>query len=115
MDQEIGVGDGLTTVFQLRKTYASGGSAYTRDLVKPVAGSVKVAVAGVVQTLPAEFTVEEARGIVTLNLPPALGAVVTAGCEFDVPVRFDTDRISASIASFQAGEVPAVPVIEVRL
>ena len=115
MDQEIGVGDGLTTVFQLRKTYASGGSAYTRDLVKPVAGSVKVAVAGVVQTLPAEFTVEEVRGIVTLNLPPALGAVVTAGCEFDVPVRFDTDRISASIASFQAGEVPAVPVIEVRL
>ena len=115
MDQEIGVGDGLTTVFQLRKTYASGGSTYTRDLVKPVAGSVKVAVAGVVQTLPAEFTVEEARGIVTLNLPPALGAVVTAGCEFDVPVRFDTDRISASIASFQAGEVPAVPVIEVRL
>ena len=115
MDQEIGVGDGLTTVFQLRKTYTSGGSAYTRDLVKPVAGSVKVAVAGVVQTLPAEFTVEEARGIVTLNLPPALGAVVTAGCEFDVPVRFDTDRISASIASFQAGEVPAVPVIEVRL
>ena len=115
LDQEIGVGDGLTTVFQLRKTYTSGGSAYTRDLVKPVAGSVKVAVAGVVQTLPAGFTVEEARGIVTLNLPPALGAVVTAGCEFDVPVRFDTDRISASIASFQAGEVPAVPVIEVRL
>ena len=115
LDQEIGVGDGLTTVFQLRKTYTSGGSAYTRDLVKPVAGSVKVAVAGVVQTLPAEFTVEEARGIVTLNLPPALGAVVTAGCEFDVPVRFDTDRISASIAGFQAGEVPAVPVIEVRL
>ena len=115
LDQEIGVGDGVTTVFQLKKTYASGGSTYTRDLVKPVAGSVKVAVAGVVQTLPAEFTVEEARGIVTLNLPPALGAVVTAGCEFDVPVRFDTDRISASIAGFQAGEVPAVPVIEVRL
>ena len=115
LDQEIGVGDGVTTVFQLKKTYASGGSTYTRDLVKPAAGSVKVAVAGVVQTLPAEFTVEEARGIVTLNLPPALGAVVTAGCEFDVPVRFDTDRISASIASFQAGEVPAVPVIEVRL
>ena len=115
LDQEIGVGDGITTVFQLRKTYASGGSTYTRDLVKPVAGSVKVAVAGVVQTLPAEFTVEAARGIVALNLPPALGAVVTAGCEFDVPVRFDTDRISASIASFQAGEVPAVPVIEVRL
>jgi hypothetical protein len=40
---------------------------------------------------------------------------VTAGFEFDVPVRFDTDRIQVSVASFQAGEVPAVPVVEVRL
>ena len=114
-DQVIGTGDGVTTAFQLSKTYASGGSTYTRVLRKPVAGSVIVAVAGVVQTLPAGFTVAPATGIVTLNLPPALGAVVTAGCEFDVPVRFDTDRIIASIASFQAGEIPAVPVIEVRI
>jgi uncharacterized protein (TIGR02217 family) len=32
-----------------------------------------------------------------------------------VPVRFDTDRIAVSLASFKAGEVPDVPVIEVRL
>ena len=115
LDQEIGLGDGVTTVFQLKKTYASGGSVYVRDLVKPVAGSVMVAVAGVVQTAPGEFTFEETSGIVVFNRPPALGVVVTAGCEFDVPVRFDTDRISASIASFQAGEIPAVPVIEVRI
>jgi len=114
-DQVIGTGDGVTTAFQLSKTYASGGSTYTRVLRKPVAGSVIVAVAGVVQTLPAGFTVAHTTGIVTLNLPPALGAVVTAGCEFDVPVRFDTDRIIASIASFQAGDIPAVPVIEVRI
>ena len=114
-DQVIGTGDGVTTAFQLSKTYASGGSTYTRVLRKPVVGSVIVAVAGVVQTLPAGFTVAHTTGIVTLNLPPALGAVVTAGCEFDVPVRFDTDRIIASIASFQAGEIPAVPVIEVRI
>ena len=114
-DQVIGTGDGVTTAFQLSKTYASGGSTYTRVLRKPVAGSVIVAVAGVEQTLPAGFTVAHTTGIVTLNLPPALGAVVTAGCEFDVPVRFDTDRIIASIASFQAGEIPAVPVIEVRI
>lgn len=114
-DQVIGTGDGVTTAFQLSKTYASGGATYTRVLRKPVVGSVIVAVAGVVQTLPAGFTVAHTTGIITLNLPPALGAVVTAGCEFDVPVRFDTDRIIASIASFQAGEIPAVPVIEVRI
>jgi uncharacterized protein (TIGR02217 family) len=115
LDQEIGLGDGVKTVFQLRKTYASGGSVYVRDLVKPVAGSVTVVVAGVVQTAPGEFTFEETSGIVVFNRPPALGVVVTAGCEFDVPVRFDTDRINASISSFQAGEIPAVPVIEVRI
>ena len=114
-DQVIGTGDGVTTAFQLSKTYASGGSTYTRVLRKPVVGSVIVAVGGVVQTLPAGFTVAHTTGIITLNLPPALGAVVTAGCEFDVPVRFDTDRIIASIASFQAGDIPAVPVIEVRI
>ena len=114
-DQVIGTGDGVTTAFQLSKTYASGGSTYSRVLRKPVVGSVIVAVGGVVQTLPAGFTVAHTTGIITLNLPPALGAVVTAGCEFDVPVRFDTDRIIASIASFQAGDIPAVPVIEVRI
>jgi len=40
---------------------------------------------------------------------------ITAGYEFDVPVRFDTDRIQTSLASFQAGEVPNVPVVEIRV
>ena len=39
----------------------------------------------------------------------------TAGFEFDVPVRFDTDRIQTSVASFQAGDVPSVPIVEVRV
>ena len=43
-----------------------------------------------------------------------MGAEVTVGFEFDVPVRFDTDLIQVSVASFQAGDVPKVPVIEVR-
>jgi uncharacterized protein (TIGR02217 family) len=51
---------------------------------------------------------------VTFVTPPDIGAVVTAGFEFDVPVRFETDRIAVSLASFNAGEVPDVPVIEVR-
>ncbi|MEM6307067.1 MAG: DUF2460 domain-containing protein, partial [Pseudomonadota bacterium] len=40
---------------------------------------------------------------------------ITAGFEFDVPVRFDTDQIVTSVSHFQAGEVPNVPVVEVRL
>ena len=44
-----------------------------------------------------------------------MGARVTAGFEFDVPVRFDTDRIAVSVASFQAGDLPQVPIVEVRI
>lgn len=114
-DQQIGIGDGARTTFQLIKAYTSGSQTYTRTLVKSVAGTVKIAVNGVVRTETTDFTVNTATGMVSFNLPPAAGLMVTAGCEFDVPVRFDTDRISTSMATFQAGQIPAVPVIEVRL
>jgi len=46
---------------------------------------------------------------------PAAGAKITAGFEFDVPVRFDADRIATSLAGFAAGELPSIPVVEVRV
>jgi uncharacterized protein (TIGR02217 family) len=39
---------------------------------------------------------------------------VTAGYEFDVPVRFDTDRLSVSLRAFKAGQIPSIPLIEVQ-
>jgi len=114
-DQAMGTGNGAKVAFQLIKTYASGAGSWTRTLTKPVAGTVKVAVNGTARVLGADFNVDATTGVVTFNLPPASGAAVTAGCEFDVPVRFDTDRIAVTIASFHAGEIPQVPVIEVRL
>lgn len=115
LDQSIGTGNGSTLVFQLAKTYVSGGQSYRRVLAKPVSGSVRVAVNGVLRTAGTDFTVDHATGLVTFNLPPGAGLAVTAGCEFDVPVRFDTDRISTSLATFHAGQIPSVPVIEVRI
>ncbi len=114
-DQLIGTGDGVTAVFQLQKTYVSGLQSYTRPIRKPVAGSVTVAVAGDPKVESLEFTVNAETGEVTFALPPDLGTRVTAGFEFDVPVRFDTDAIQTSVASFKAGDVPSVPVVEVRL
>ena len=61
------------------------------------------------------FTLDDTTGRVTFVEPPLAGAEITAGYEFDVPVRFDTDRINVSVASFQAGQVPDVPVVEVRV
>lgn len=113
-DQLLGTGDGVATVFALRKAYASGPARYWRPVAKPVPGTVLVAVGGVELRAGVGYEVDGATGLVSLAAPPPVGAEVTAGFEFDVPVRFDTDRIAVSVASFQAGDLPQVPVIEVR-
>ncbi|WP_134725220.1 DUF2460 domain-containing protein [Paracoccus luteus] len=114
-DQVIGRGDGRTVSFALSKLYASGPASYRRPVVKPVVGTVKVALGGVEKIETIDFDVDLATGVVTFADAPVMDAPVTAGFEFDVPVRFDTDRIAVSVSSFQAGDVPQVPVVEVRL
>jgi uncharacterized protein (TIGR02217 family) len=114
-DQLIGIGDGVTTVFALRKTYVSGLQDYARPIRKPVAGTVRVAVAEDPKVEGLEFNVNAETGEISFALPPDLGTRISAGFEFDVPVRFDTDAIQTSVASFQAGDVPRVPVVEIRL
>lgn len=114
-DQEIALADGVTRDFQLSKTYASGGYAYVRPITKPVEGAVLVGISTDAQVLGVDFELDLDRGLVRFAEPPDAGEVITAGFEFDVPVRFDTDAIQTSVASFQAGEVPNVPVVEIRL
>ena len=114
LDQEIGVGNGSSTEFALRKTYRSGEVSYQRPVTKPVQGSVRLAIGGEELSMDS-FSVDHATGRVTLATPPGEGAIVTAGFEFDVPVRFDTDRITASLTSLSSGEIPSIPIIEVRV
>jgi uncharacterized protein (TIGR02217 family) len=114
-DQPLGQADGMATRFQLVKTYASGGSSVTRQIRKPVAGTVQVAVDGAQLAGGSGWSLDATTGIVEFSTPPAAGAFISAGFEYDVPVRFDTDLIQVSMASFAAGEIPKIPVIEVRL
>ena len=46
--------------------------------------------------------------------PPAAGAALTAGFEFDWPVRFDTDRLDITHELIGAGRAVSVPIIEIR-
>ena len=114
-DQQIGTGDGAATVFKLVKHYAPGLHGYGRRIAKPVAGSVMIAVDDAVQAEGSDFAVDTATGEVTFAAAPASGTAITAGFEFDVPVRFDTDAIEVNLAAFEAGEVPSIPVVEVRV
>jgi uncharacterized protein (TIGR02217 family) len=109
-DQAIGVGDGVRRSFSLTKTYGD----QARDIRKPVAGSVRVAV-NEVEPAGGAWSVDVATGIVTFGAAPASGAAITAGFQFDTPVRFDADRIEVTLESFGAGRMVAMPLIEVRV
>lgn len=115
LDQEIGRGDGVTRTFRLVKTYHSGAQSYVRPILKPVRGTVRAALAGDPKVETIDYSVNDATGEVTFFSAPDIDVRVTAGFEFDVPVRFDADRITTSAASFKAGEIPSVPVVEVRI
>ena len=114
LDQPIGAGDGATATFQLAKTYGEGADAYMRPIKKPVAGTVQVAAAGIALG-PTAFSVDTTTGLVTLAIAPAAGQGITAGFQFDVPVRFDADRIDLTLESFEAARLVAVALIEVRV
>ncbi len=107
MDQAIGTGDGARTDFALVKHYG----AQERRITRPVAGSVRIAVDGVERVTG--WILGE-KGVVSFAEPPTDGVEVTAGFRFDVPVRFAEDRLAISRATFAAGEIPSVPLIEIR-
>jgi uncharacterized protein (TIGR02217 family) len=116
LDQAIGTGDGARTLFALVKTYGGVFAPYLRPITKPVAGSVKVAVNGAEKTAGTHFSVDTATGQITFapgHIPPN-GAAITAGYLFDVPVRFDTDYLEFDLSGFEAGVIPAIPLVEIR-
>ncbi len=111
-DQAIGTGDGTTTAFQLVKRYASGAQSWTRAIAKPVAGSVRIALDGVEQG--SGWSVDTATGVVTFSAAPGSGVAVTAGFEFDVPVRFDTDVLDVTLDLERLGSITSIPLLELR-
>lgn len=117
LDQEIGTGDGTTAAFQLKKTYGSAFNPWTRAITKPVAGTVLIAVAGITQTPGTAFTVDTATGLIAFQPGhvPSADAAITAGFEFDVPVRFDTDKLEINLQGFRHGAIPSIPIVEIRV
>jgi len=117
LDQVLGTGDGERAAFLLQKIYGGVHAPWTRDILKPVDGSVRIAVDGVEAEAGVAFGVDAASGTVTFadGHIPAAEAEITAGFEFDVPVRFDTDRLEINVQGFRHGAIPHIPIIEIRL
>jgi uncharacterized protein (TIGR02217 family) len=109
-DQLMGTGDGLRTAFPLLKHYGSGASAQQRLITRPRAGTIIVAVNG----SPVSNWTLGNKGQILFETAPVVGATITAGFRFDVPVRFADDRIEASRATFGAGDMASVMLVEIK-
>lgn len=112
-DQIIGTGDDTITVFQLSKTYNDAGGSATRIIEKSVSGSVVIAVDGAEVVSP-DISINDVNGEITFVVAPTTGAAITAGFEFEVPVRFDIARLDINLSAFNAGQIPSVPLVEIK-
>ena len=111
-DQSIGTGTGTLKTFQLVKRYTSGAQTWTRTITKPVAGTLLVALNGVNQA--SGWTVDALTGIVTFTVAPGNGVAVSAGFEFDVPVRFDSETMDVTLDFERLGSIDSIPLVELR-
>lgn len=115
LDSNLGVGNGTTTTFQLKKTYSYGAASVDRVLQKPVANTTVVAINGVNQA--SGWSIDTTSGILTFSTAPSAGQTITIGCEFDVPCRFDDSLdklLGISVESFDQGGLDSIGITEIK-
>lgn len=117
--QNIGTTDGSTTTHQIFKRYTSGAFTFDRIITKPVSGTIRLWVDNLEITIgngSSQFQVNLLTGIITLgsSLAAQNGTAIEVQCEYNVPVRFDQQKLDVRLLWEQAGNIPDIIVIEVR-
>lgn len=110
-DQVLGTGDGVQTAFQLVKKYEKGALSYTKDIKKPVSGTVICSLNG---SSTSSFTVDTITGIVTFGSAPANGVIVRAGFEYDLPCCFGVSELIID-RNFKNGNISSLPIEEIKI
>ena len=105
-DQVLGIGDGARTEFPL--LLDEGG--LERRILKPVVGTVLIALNGAPQA--AGWSVGTTDGVVSFDVAPETGSLITCGFEYDWPVRFGSDAIEISHDQAGSGRVVNLPLVE---
>ena len=111
-NQIIGTGDNSKTEFQLKKKYIFETYEVERDIKKPVDGTVKLYLNASLQS--SGFSIDYTSGLITFDTAPANDVIVRADFEFDVPARFDSDKLDASIDDFETRSWGDIPIIEIK-
>lgn len=120
INQQIGVGDGNQTQFQIVKQYISGGHGYNRLITKLSPGTIgNVMVNGVPRVLNGMgvdgYTVNNLSGIITFNQAPVNAhPVILTYVEFYVHVRFDTDFMDIQLVTYDAESWTDIFLVEIK-
>lgn len=118
--EQIGLGDGSETTFQITKTYAVGAQSYVRQIrkiVEPDAGPPAIVFEVWVNNAlvdPADYTINYNTGVIVFDVAPAGGHEIEVTCEFDVPVRFDTDEMEITQEAWELETWDSIPLIEIK-
>lgn len=117
-DEVIGVGNAATFSFQVTKKYSALSVVIeTRKITRVVGSTLNVKLNGVTTVA---YAINTTTGLITFDSPPASGAVITVTCEFRVPVRFNTDKLSINFLGYDDGskeaffDVGDLTIVEVR-
>lgn len=111
-DQQIAIADGKTTTFEICKEYSLGNKIIKRRIHKPVQGTIRIQNFQDYSGCQCDYT----KGILAFKVPPKAGTkIVLNKLEFDTPVRFDTDSISAKLVNKNLREIEPIRLVEVKL
>lgn len=117
--QTIGTTDGADATWQIFKRYTSGAINYDRPITRPVTGTVRCWVNNTERAIGGggnDFQVNVSTGVITIGatLATTTGQAIEVACDFDVPVRFDTDSLPLRLNAFEIGEWPDIAIVELR-
>ena len=112
-NQILGVGDGTKTQFEMVKDYQDEIQNFSRRIFKPVEGNVDCFVDNISVTdgLSVDFT----AGTINFSTPPAIGVVISADFQFDVPVRFNSDFLGSGTESYDDTSMKKIQLIEIKV
>jgi len=112
--QQIGTGDTLRTVFQLQRTMGKTlpGGGFLEPIVAPNVVSA-VYFNGIVQD-PAGYSVDPTTGLVTFNIAPGSGLIITADYSYYFRCRFIDDSYAFENFMFRLWQLKKLTFISVR-
>ena len=104
----------LREIDPILKRYSSGGIDYDRPITHLVSGRVVVLWDGVVKTESTHYTVSLTTGVITwlAGFWPAVSVDIQVAVEFDIPMRFDTDKLMLNLTMFERGSWMNIPIVE---